>query len=74
MYKTRKGVEISLLTSKTRVTPLKQLRIPQLELMGAKIFAQLVDSVKRALCDQLAFKEIVLWTDSITVLYWLQSH
>ena len=43
----------SLVVSKTRVAPLKQLSIPCLELMSARILAQLMNTVCNALQSQV---------------------
>ena len=37
------------------------------------VVTQLVDSVKRAMCSEQVLERVVLWTDSIRVLYWLQN-
>ena len=42
-----------LLTSRSRVAPLKELTIPRLELMSARILAQLMSTVKNALEEQV---------------------
>lgn len=43
------GVKVELLTSKSRVAPLKKRSIPRLELCAAKIVAQLIAKVRNAL-------------------------
>ena len=48
VYSTQDGVYVRLLTSRSRVAPLKTLTIPRLELMSARILAQLMDTVKKA--------------------------
>lgn len=65
--------KVSLLTSKSRVAPLKDLTIPRLELVSARVLAQLVETVKSALASQLSISGTYLWSDSLTVLYWLQN-
>lgn len=47
--RTHDGVYTRLLTSRSRVAPLKALTIPRLELMSARILAQLMSTVKKAL-------------------------
>lgn len=61
-----------LLCSKTRVAPLKSTTIPRLELSGALLLAQLAAKV----ADSWSIKceTIHLWTDSMIVLGWLNSH
>lgn len=60
----------NVLTAKSRVAPVKKLKIPRLELLAAKIAAELADFVKRA-C-QLGQTKTFFWTDSSIVLYWLR--
>ena len=63
----------SLLTSKTRVAPLKQLTIPRLELMSATVLARLVDTVRKALEPQLKVSGTTYWLDSKTALCWIRN-
>ena len=60
-----------LLCAKSRVAPLKQLSIPRLELMSARILATLMDTVIKALEFQLKVDSIHYWLDSKTALYWI---
>lgn len=63
---------ISLLTSKTRVTSLKELSIPRLELMAAIILVKLMSTVETALITSLvSVKQTKLWLGSMTALYWI---
>ena len=73
VYKTNKGTSAKLLTSKSRVAPLKKLTIPRLELMSARILAQLVDTVKLALESQLKVNRVRYWLDSSTALCWIRK-
>ncbi|GFX21605.1 uncharacterized protein TNCV_1400191 [Trichonephila clavipes] len=60
-----------LITSKSRVAPIKSLTIPRLELCAAVLLAKLVKRVVAAL--QLETAELYLWSDSMIVLAWLRK-
>ena len=62
-----------MLTSKTRVAPLKPLTILRLELMSARVLATLVDKVKKALEVQVQIAEMRYWSDSKTALCWIEN-
>ena len=64
---------VHLLSSKTRVAPLKKQTIPRLELLSALIAARLFTSVKEALEPSITFEASYFWLDSITALYWIKS-
>ena len=61
------------IASKTRVEPLKELSIPRLELMPARILAQLVNTIRRALSTQLKLDGVRYWLDSKTALCWIRN-
>ena len=65
--------QVSLVTSKTTVTPMKRQPIPRLELLGAALLAQLIHSATQALQPILQINETFLWTDSFTVLCWIRN-
>lgn len=73
VYYTNNGVHVRLLTSKTRVAPLKEMSIPRLELMSARILAQLMDVVKNALNSQVKLTGTRMWLDSVTALHWIRN-
>ncbi|XP_059225803.1 uncharacterized protein LOC131997935 [Stomoxys calcitrans] len=64
-------VSVNLLTSKSRVAPVKCLSIPKLELLGATLLAEVVESVIPSM--NLPSYEIFKWTDSTIVLAWLRK-
>ena len=61
----------NLLVSKSRIAP-KDTSIPRLELFAAHMLAKLVSHVKGAL-STYPIQECHMWSDSMTVLYWLAS-
>jgi hypothetical protein len=64
------AVSETLLTSESRVAPIKKQTLPRLELCGALLLARLVHNVREALpCEKM--NGIYLWTDSTIVLHWL---
>ena len=63
------NIQVSLVTSKTKVAPIKRLTIPHLELCGAYLLAQLLHHVRKVL--DLSISNVYAWTDSTIVLSWL---
>ncbi|XP_033122036.1 uncharacterized protein LOC117121051, partial [Anneissia japonica] len=62
-------IQVSLVLARSRVAPLKYVSIPRMELTAAVMAARLTDSILR----ELNIKEVCYWTDSQTVLKYLQS-
>ena len=71
VVQTTTGIYTRLLTSKTRIAPLKSLSINRLELMSAKILTTLMKTVKTALSSQIEIDETRYWLDSKTSLFWI---
>ena len=65
------SVHVSLVTSKTRVAPLKRQTIPRLELCGALLLSQVITHVNEVF--DLPNCDLVAWTDSTVVLDWLKG-
>lgn len=65
-------ITISLLTSKTRVAPLREIKIPRLELLAADLLSKLTKKILKTM--KIEFKKIVLWSDSKIVLAWIHGN
>ena len=65
-------VHTSLVISKTKVSPIKLLSIPRLELCGAQVLARLLKHAKDVL--QIPLCDVYAWTDSMIVLGWLTGN
>ena len=62
----------SLVSSKTKVAPIKRLLLPRLKLCGANLLAKLLFHVKETL--NLSLQKVYAWTDSTIVLNWLDGN
>ncbi|GFS68828.1 integrase catalytic domain-containing protein [Trichonephila clavipes] len=60
-----------LLCSKSRISPIKWISIPRLELCAAGLLSKLVKKVIASL--KLEFDGVYLWTDSTIALGWLHN-
>ncbi|GBN95285.1 hypothetical protein AVEN_207930-1 [Araneus ventricosus] len=62
-------IQTKLVCSKSRVSPLKPITVPRLELSAALLLARLMHKIVPVL--DLPLDKICLWTDSTIVLAWL---
>lgn len=60
-----------LVAAKTKVSPLKAMSIPRLELMSAVLGVRLTISTSNAL--KVKPDQITYWSDSMNVLWWIRS-
>ncbi|XP_065360529.1 uncharacterized protein LOC135954335 [Calliphora vicina] len=65
-------ISTCLLSSKTRVTPIKQISLPRLELCAAHLMVKLMAKIK----NTFGFHDVPTygWTDSTVVLAWISDH
>ena len=64
-------ISVALVTAKARVTPIKSVSIPRLELMAAVLGVRLAETVSEKL--EIPLSQYTLWMDSMDVIYWIQG-
>ncbi len=65
-------VRVDLLVSKARLSPMKGMTIPRMELMAVLIGTRLLTFVENQL--NLTIDKKILWSDSQCVLHWLRTN
>ncbi|XP_070527747.1 uncharacterized protein [Cardiocondyla obscurior] len=62
---------VALLTSKSRVAPIKAVSLPRLELSAAVLLTQLIEKVRSSI--EMQRNDVILWSDSTIALQWIAS-
>ena len=70
-FENSQGVQAALVFAKCRITPLKTVSIPRLELLAAVIGGRLIHYLSKEM--KFHFTKRILWTDSKCVLMWLRT-
>ncbi|GBM46194.1 hypothetical protein AVEN_173389-1 [Araneus ventricosus] len=70
--RTRNGISVKLVTSKSRVAPLNGVTLPRLELLGALIAARLTSKVGKIVNSKRPCVQY-RWTDSKIVIFWIKG-
>jgi hypothetical protein len=65
------GIHVRLVMAKTKVSPLKRLTIPRLELCGSHLLAKVLHHLKDVY--HIPPQHVYAWTDSTIVLSWLDG-
>ncbi|PFX14816.1 hypothetical protein AWC38_SpisGene20999 [Stylophora pistillata] len=65
-------ISVALVTAKARVTPIKLVSVPRLELIAAVLGVRLAETVSEKL--EIPIIQHTLWTDSMDVIYWIQGN
>jgi hypothetical protein len=63
-----------LISSKSRVAPLKVVTLPRLELCAMLLLSQLVTKLLSVFENRFTVNSVHLWSDSQIALSWIQSH
>ena len=69
---TNLNVKVNLISSKTKVSPMKEVTIPRLELLSCALLTKLLQSVLKGISLNTA--SIYYWSDSMIALHWIKNN
>ena len=72
-FETESGFIVRIVASKTKVSPIKQLTIPRLELLSTLLLARLLHSVTQSLSSEIQLSTPHCFTDSKVALFWIKG-
>ena len=70
---TNNGIQVKLLSGKSKVAPLKKVSIPRLELLSCLLLAKLMISVKNAVEVEVVVERCIFWSDAEIALHWIKN-
>lgn len=65
------GIRVTIAFAKSRLTPMKKVTIPRIELAGSHLAVQMRNMIKRELKNYI--QREYFWTDSMTVLKFIRN-
>ncbi|XP_044759024.1 uncharacterized protein LOC123316838 [Coccinella septempunctata] len=66
-------INVSFICAKSKVSPIKRMTLPKLELCAALLLAKLLSIVIKSYEGSLKVDEVFAWSDSTVVLHWIRS-
>lgn len=70
---TSNGVYVKLWTAMCRVTPMRERKIPRLELLACLLLSKLLRSLVSAVEGRFVIDRLTCWTDSQIALWWIKK-
>lgn len=70
-HESEQHIQLSFVSGKAKVAPLKHMTVPRLELQAAVLASRLATSILTDL--SLKIHQVYFWTDSLVVLSWIKS-
>ena len=67
------NVHTKFVAAKTRVSPLKKLSIPRLELLSTLLLSRLITATTEGLQEEIPISGRLYFTDSKVVLHWIRG-